>query len=298
MSKPPSDSQPAEPVADFRIGETVHARLLPFRHVFSYRLFMLRLDIDRIAEAAAPLRCFSWNRPNLMAFYDRDHGSGADVPLRGFVEDLLRRAGEAPPGGRIDLYTFPRVLGYVFSPISVFVAHDGAGVPRAALYEVNNTFGDRHCYAAALARRADAAERTGVFRHVSAKTFYVSPFQKVEGEYDFRLILRHGLFALRVTNRRCGPDGKTQIGHIATLRLAQRPLTDGAILRMLVALPFMTLGVISAIHWQALKLWLKGAQYVRRPRPPAFPVTAAVAVPEGPKEPRPVDHVHRDASAS
>lgn len=278
MSEPPPGASSTEPAADLRIGQTVHIRLSPFRHIFSYPLFMLRLDIDRIAEAAASLRHFSWNRPNLLAFYDRDHGTGEAVGLRGFVEDLLARAGQTPPGGRIDLYTLPRVLGYVFSPISVFVAHDRAGIPRAVLYEVNNTFGERHCYAAALDSGPAAAAGGSAFRHVARKAFYVSPFQKVEGTYDFRLVLRSDLFALRVTNRSLAPDETAGIGHIATLRLARHRLTDAGILEMLVRLPFLTLGIIMAIHWQALKLWLKGAHYQRRPVPPAHPVTAAAGM--------------------
>ncbi len=277
MIEPAPDPSPPEPIADFRIGQTIHARLLPFRHVFSYRLYMLRLDIDHIAEATASLRRFSYNRRNLLAFYNRDHGTGADVPLRGFVEDVLKRAGLTPPGGRIDLYTLPRVLGYVFNPISVFVAHDRAGIPRNVLYEVNNTFGERHCYAGTLDSGPDSTDTGSVSRHVASKAFHVSPFQKVEGEYDFRLILRRGLFALRVTNLTRPPDGATRIGHIATLRLERKSLTDATITRMLVALPFLTLKVIAAIHWQALNLWLKGAHYQKKPARPSDSVTLAAS---------------------
>lgn len=242
-------------------NRTVHVRFAPFERRFEQRVFHLLLDIDRIADAAAGLRLLSYNRPGAFAFYDRDHGDRSGAPLRPWAESALHAAGVDLNGGAIKLLTFPRVFGYVFNPISIFFGYGPDGRLRGVVYEVNNTFGESHAYAAAIADGAD---------HTTKKRLHVSPFFDVEGRYVFRVRAPDERFALAIENVVAG-----RRVHLATLTGARVALTDRALLAALLRLPAMTLQVTAGIHWQALQLWLRGARYRRKPAPPRAPVSCA-----------------------
>jgi DUF1365 family protein len=246
----------SDPAAWVYHNRTTHVRFAPFRRRFAYRIMQIFLDIDRAEEAARRLKLFAYNRPGLFSFYDRDHGDRSGQPLRPWAEDMFARAGVALEGGAIRLITFPRVLGYVFNPLSIYFGYGPDGSLRGAIYEVNNTFGETHSYVAPIGPDGDAAE------HSAAKLMHVSPFFDVRGRYAFRLGRPGERFSLVIENI---ADGRRE--HLATLVGKRRPLTDLALLLAFLQLPFMTLGVIAAIHWQALRLWLRGARY--RPKPPA-----------------------------
>jgi uncharacterized protein len=242
-------------------NRTTHVRFVPFERRFTQRVFQLFLDIDRIAETATGLRLLSYNRPGLFAFYDRDHGDRSGAPLRSWAQAALARAGVELEGGPIRLLSFPRVLGYVFNPISVYFGYGPDGALRGVVYEVNNTFGETHSYAAAIAPGAD---------HAAKKRLYVSPFFEVEGRYVFRLRAPDARFALAIENVVAG-----RRVHLATLAGTRVSLTDSALLAAFARLPLMTLQVTAGIHWQALQLWLRGARYRRRPAPPRAEVSCA-----------------------
>ena len=246
------------------VGRVMHHRLRPFRHRFVYRVFSLYLDIDRIDGLAGRLRWLSVNRPNLFAFYDRDHGARDGSPLRPWVEAALARRGIDLQGGAIRLLCFPRVLGYVFNPLSIYFCHHADGALRAVLYEVKNTFGDQHAYVLPVAHRPDGGE-TGdpAIAQACDKRFYVSPFIGMDAHYRFRLAPPGDRLA--VTIRQSVPDGELLI---ATLTGRRRRLTDATLAGAFVTHPLMTLKVIAAIHWEALWLWAKGATFHRRPPPP------------------------------
>lgn len=246
-------------------GRTVHIRFTPFERRFSYRLSQILIDIDRVAEAARGLKLFSYNRPNLTAFYDKDHGDRSGAPLRPWAEAALAEAGVRLDGGPIRLLTFPRIFNYVFNPISVYFGHGPDEALRGVLFEVNNTFGDTHTYAAAYAPHTDL---------MAAKRLHVSPFFDVAGGYRFRLGPPGASFSLTIENIVAG--ART---HLATLRAKREPLTDARLARAAAALPFMTAKVTAAIHWQALHLWLKGAGYRSRPAAPRARVSSAAAGP-------------------
>ena len=127
-------------------GRVGHTRLRPRRHALSYGVFMLLLDLDEAAELARRLRWFSLGRFNLLSFHARDHGDGSDTPLRVQVERHLAAAGLAADGGAIRLLCLPRVLGYVFNPLSLYFCYRRSGELAAILYEVSSTFGERHTY--------------------------------------------------------------------------------------------------------------------------------------------------------
>jgi DUF1365 family protein len=241
-------------------ARTTHQRLAPRGHRFSYKLFYLFLDIDQIAEASARARLFSYNRRNLFSFYDRDHGDRSGSPLRVWADAAFREARIDLEGGKIMLLALPRMLGFVFNPLSVFFGYGPDGRLRAVLYEVRNTFGETHVYA--------APANDGASKQSAKKAFHVSPFFAVRGKYAFSLQAPGDHLSLTVQNV---VDG--HIEHSASLTGVRAPLSDGRLLTAFLSLPFMTAGVVAAIHWQALRLWLRGARYHRKPPPPALPVS-------------------------
>ena len=244
-------------------GTVVHQRLKPRRHELSYRVFSLLLDLDELDGLAHRLRLFSRNRFNLFSFYDRDHGERGAGPLKPYVEAQLARAGIALEGGSIRLLCFPRLLGYVFNPLSIYYCHHADGSLRAMLYEVSNTFGEWHSYLIPV--RGSAGDPV---RQSCAKEFYVSPFMEMECRYAFRLMPPDERLA--VTIRQTDREGPILL---ASLEGERAPLDDGTLIRAFLRHPFMTLKVIGGIHWEAVKLWRKGLRPVPRPAPPPHAVT-------------------------
>ena len=242
-------------------GSVMHARLAPVRHRFRYRVFTLLIDLDELPVLAKRLRWLSHNRFNLMSIHDRDHGDrpgagAAGGDLRAWAERTLCAAGISPPGGRIELLCFPRLLGYVFNPLSLWLCRDREDRLRAVIYEVHNTFGGRHAYALPVAAGQDesaVAQRCG-------KDFHVSPFIAMNAQYSFRLKAPAEAFSLLIRER----DAAGEILR-AAISGRRRPLTDRELLKAFAAHPLMTLKVIAAIHWQALRLWRKGARFHRHP---------------------------------
>lgn len=250
-------------------GQVMHQRLRPRRHRLAYRLFMLLLDLDDLDALDRRLRFFSRNRRNLVAFHDCDHGDGSATPLKQQVEAHLRRAG-IPHGGAVQLLTMPRLLGFAFNPLSVYFCHAAGGRLAAILYEVTNTFGQRHAYMLPVHGRGET-----VRQHI-AKNLYVSPFLGMDMDYHFRVRPPASETLVAITG--CDQDGPLIV---AALRLRRASLGDRQLLGALLAHPLMTFAVVAAIHWQALKLWLKGVPLVRRPPPPAEPVSAPAPTPLG-----------------
>ncbi len=224
----------------------MHHRVRPFRHRFTYRVFSLLLDVDELPALGRRLRLFSHNRFNLFSFRDRDFGAGDGGPPRAWVE---------------------RVLGYVFNPLSVYYVHDTSGVLRAILYEVTNTYRDRHSYLLPV------EEGAATIRQQCDKNMYVSPFIGMEARYHFTLGVPGETLAVAI--REQTPEGNVLFAALSGVR---KPLTDGILLRMFVRHPLMTLKVIGGIHWEALKLWRKGARVFRHPAPPVTQVSGEQVV--------------------
>ena len=249
------------------IGRVAHRRLRPAKHALSYRVFDLLLDLDEIEALSARLRLFSRGRFNLLAFHDRDHGDGSETPLLAQIEALAARAGVALGGGRIALLCMPRVLGHVFNPLSVYFCHDAQGRLACLVHEVSNTFGERHSYVVPVTDPGP----DGLVRQSVPKRFYVSPFLDMDMTYDF---------SIRPPGERVGVSIQTRDreGIVLTASFAgeARPMTDGVLLSALATHPLLTLKVVAGIHWEALRLWLKGVKLRTRPQAPA---DAATAVP-------------------
>lgn len=238
------------------VGETRHHRLSPRPHRFRYRLFQLLLDIDRLDEDLRGLAMLRRGRFGLFSFDPRDHGWRDGQPLRAWVEARLAQAEVPATAARIRMLAFPRVLGFVFNPISLFYVEDAAGGLEAVIYEVNSTFGQTHAYVAPAGGR-------GWQRQEAAKRLFVSPFYAVEGVYRFEVSRPGAQLALAIVKATNGAPDFT-----ATLSLRRRPLTDGRLLALFLGMPLMTLKVVAAIHWEALRLFLKGIPLVARPPAP------------------------------
>jgi DUF1365 family protein len=252
-------------------SRVMHMRYWPVRYRFSYRLFYLLLDIDQLAQVASRLRLFSYNRWNLFSFHDRDHGPHDGAPLRPWLEALLRAHGIELNGGRIRLLCLPRMLGYVFNPISVYYCEHSDGTLRAILCEVHNTFGERHCYL--LSRDGLAMDYAMPQR--KAKLFHVSPLIGMGGEYRFRFSAPAERFRILIQLFQKPAQQATGLRMLlaATLQGARLPMSDAELLRQFLRMPLMVFKVTAAIHWQALKIWLRGAPFFRKPEPPVCEVS-------------------------
>jgi DUF1365 family protein len=243
-------------------GHTWHGRKGAVENAFRYRVDYLLLD----AEAAAPRapRLLARNRAGVMSLHDSDHG-GPPGKGRGpvWVREVLDAHG-LPAPARIELLAQPRVLGHVFNPVAFWLCHDAEGATRCIIAEVTNTYGDRHSY---LCHRDDHGAITATDRLRARKIFHVSPFQPVEGEYEFRFDLRPDRIGIWI-DLTAGNGGV-----LATLTGPVRPLGLRGIAAALLRRPFGSRRVLALIHWQALKLWWKGATFRARPAPPADEVS-------------------------
>jgi len=242
-------------------GVVTHTRLKPRRHALRYRIFMLLLDLDKVAAVDRGLRLFSLRRFNLVGFDPRRHGDGSDTPLKAQVETKLTKAG-LEGGGPVRMLAMPRILGMGFNPITVYFCHRTDGGLSAMLYEVNNTFGERHSYLIPV--EGDAP----IVKQACDKGFYVSPFMDMDLSYMFRV--RPPGDAVQVLVDVDDAEGRI----LATGFVAERQaLTDRNLFRAWLTHPWMTAGVMGAIHWEALIIWLKGEKVRQRPPAPAWPVT-------------------------
>ncbi|HEY2069963.1 MAG TPA: DUF1365 domain-containing protein [Rhizomicrobium sp.] len=217
-------------------GSVTHARIFPRRHAFRYRVFSLLLDLDEIDSLN--LRLFGRNRAAVASFFDRDHGDGG-AP-RDWANARLAEAGLAADGP-IRVLCYPRLLGYVFNPLSVWFCYRKDESLAATIYEVHNTFGERHSYVlpAGAPQECD-------------KAFYVSPFLSLDCRYDFRITPpgEDVLIAIRESE-----GGRPVLN--AAFAGTRKPLTDRTLLSALLRHPLMTLKVVAAIHYEAFRLWLK-----------------------------------------
>ena len=240
-------------------GYTWHRRRRPTVHFLRYRMLMMLIDLGEAAELGRVSRWFGYNRPALLSLRDRDHLAGTDEPLRSQVDRHLMAAG-LPTGGAVQLLCMPRLFGQVFNPLSVYFCFaPGGEAPMAVLYEVNNTFGQRHAYL------LKAEPLGGRIAHACDKQFYVSPFMDMAQRYRFSVVWP----AAEQRELKLEIDVDDAEGTILTAAfMGQRvEIDDGRLLAAALAQPFLMLKVVGAIHWEAVKLWVKGMRL--RPRPPA-----------------------------
>ncbi len=245
-------------------GEVTHRRTRPAPHAFTYPAFCLRLALSELHALEA--RGIARNRRGVVSFHDRDYGPRDGTPLEPWVRSLLA-AERVEADGEIVLHAFPRMLGYVFNPVSFWVCHDRAGAVRAVLCEVCNTFGERHLY---LLADADGAALSSGQTLTARKVFHVSPFCDVKGRYAFRFHFGAERWLARIDYFDDDSDEpllETWIsGHA-------EPITPATTRSLVWRYRLFTLGVVARIHWQALKLWAKRVPYFSKPSPPRAPLS-------------------------
>jgi DUF1365 family protein len=250
-------------------GQVMHRRLRPVQHAFRYGVFYLRLPLSQLHDPqhAPGNALFSVNRFNLISLHARDHGARDGSPLLPWIRALLQREGLGVADGEVWLQCFPRVLGYVFNPVSFWFCHDQAGQLRAVLAEVSNTFGEHHSYLLAHPDNAPIADGDLL---QTRKVFHVSPFFAIEGGYRF---VFHGTGEddnETPTNHLARIDYHDAEGALLLTSISGRTqtLNAGSVLWAALTHPLMTWGVMLRIHWQALRLWLKRVPFYRKPAPP------------------------------
>jgi DUF1365 family protein len=249
-------------------GWVSHVRHAPFVHRFRYRMWMLSVDLDHPRTT----RLFGRLRP--VSLHAADHGPRDGTPLRPWVETMLAREGLENFAARIRFMAIPRVFGFAFNPIAFYACHDAAGRLGAVIHQVKNTFGDQTEYV--LPVTADGGTIRGTIHQTTEKRMHVSPFFDVRGGYRFAFSDPSGeAFHLTI---RYGADDAPRM--TATMALRARPLTDGRLWHLLFAMPFMPIKVFAAIHWEAIRLKLRGAVY--HPPPPPL---AAQPIASPPLEP-------------
>jgi uncharacterized protein len=253
---------PHQPLIGF--GQVRHARLRPAHNAFAYPTYFLMLPLRSLAQTPSP--ALARNRFAPLSFYDRDHGDGRANALQ-WLDELLASEGIHDATGEVWLHCYPRVLGYTFKPVSFWYCHHADGSLRSIVVEVNNTFGERHCYL------LHAPQYGHELR--ASKVFHVSPFCSVQGEYRFRF--------MRAT-RANGDRTVVRIDHHDTqgpllqtsVSGALQALCPASVRRAVLGHPLMTLMLIARIHWQALRLAFKRVPFFRKPTPPTQFVTRSL----------------------
>ncbi len=244
------------------VGRVSHRRKAPFQHKLRYRTYSLLMDLDELDDVIASNRLLSHNRWNLFSINDRDHGPRDGTGMRDWFDAQLSAAGIDPSGGRVEVLLFPRLLGYAFNPLTTWFSYSADGSLQAVLYEIHNTFGHSHSHLVPVTGSAP-------YRHAFAKQLHVSPFFDQDGLYSFTLRPPTDRFSVSIHYRTADTDLLT-----ATMVGTKRPLTAGQLLRVFATHPLLTFKVTLGIHWNALRILLKGGRYRSIPEPPTAAVTA------------------------
>lgn len=247
--------------ASLYFGKVMHARLKPKPHRFSYKVFSLVIDIDRLEEASQKSSLFSANKRNLISFHEADHGNRDGSSLRSYIDTLLQD-GDLPKAERVLLWCNPRILGYTFNPLSAYFCYDKHGEVFAIVYQVHNTFGQSHSYVAT--RNTEAHRQDGSIRQTAEKRFYVSPFLDMGLRYDFRINPPDEALKIRILEH----DDEGPI--LAAMFSGKRkPLNFSNLLLGMAKTAGLTWKIMAGIHYEAFWLWIKGISIRPRPSPPA-----------------------------
>ena len=234
-------------------GFVTHRRFKPKRHFFTYKTFSLLINLDEIEKLGKKIKFFSYNKFNILSFYDVDHGPRDGTPLVNWVKNTLNDAKINTGSGTIKLLCYPRFFGYVFNPLSVFYCYDDSSQLKAILYEVKNTFNEQHTYV------FSASPSSNLILHKCDKKFYVSPFMEMETFYNFRLLKPEKILNIFIKQS----DDKGSL--LTACQVGKKvEMTSKNLLFQFLKHPLMSFKVIAAIHFEAFRLWFKGVKYVKK----------------------------------
>ena len=235
------------------IGSVIHKRFKPKKHFFKYNVFSLFLDLDEINELDQKILFFSYNKFNILSFFDKDHGYRDGSSIKDWLIHVLQKKNISTIDIKIKILCYPRIFGYVFNPLSIFFIYDADSNPIAILYEVKNTFGEQHTYVFKI----DIKNKQ--ILNNCKKKFYVSPFMDLESKYFFKVLIPNERLSVIIDQR--DKEGKLLFASQDGERVK---LSSKNLLKSYLKHPLMTLKIISAIHYEALKLWIKGIKLVKK----------------------------------
>lgn len=256
-------------------GAVMHHRHQPKRHHFVYRITSWLIDIDELPELDRTLFGFAYNRFSLFSLYDKDYGFADGRPLREFIDHLMADH-QLPHPHRVELLCQVRSLGMLFNPLVVWFCYTPDNRLSAVVYEVRNTFGQRHHYLVPVTHPEQAVQQ-----HRASKCFYVSPFMEMDCEYRFR-------FKAPDERLQFAIHQYSQARRMLTATWAgdRAPLTQKNLLAQVIRNPVSAVKIFVSIHWEALRLWCKGLKLIKRPAPPVLPVTSGQSACPNPKAER------------
>ena len=234
------------------LGKVIHKRFKPKEHFFKYKVFSLYLNLDEIEKLQNKIPFFSYNKFNLISFYDKDHGDRDGKPLKEWVTSKLIEAGVKKEISKINLLCYPRIFGYVFNPLSIFFVFDREESLIAIMYEVKNTFGEQHTY-------IFKTEDKGIIKNQCNKKFHVSPFMDLNSTYNFKILKPDKNLSVIIDQR--DSEGKLLFASQDGERVE---LNKKNLLISYLKHPLMTFKIISAIHFEALRLWLKRIKFIKK----------------------------------
>ena len=234
-------------------GKVIHKRFKPKEHYFKYKVFSLLIDLDELDVIKKKIRIFSYNKINILSFFDKDHGYRDGSSIKDWLIQVLQKKNISTINIKIKILCYPRIFGYVFNPLSIFFIYDADSNPIAILYEVKNTFGEQHTYVFKI-----DIKNKQIFNHCKKK-FYVSPFMDLESKYFFKVLIPNERLSVIIDQR--DKEGKLLFASQDGERVK---LSSKNLLISYLKHPLMTLKIISAIHSEALKLWIKGIKLVKK----------------------------------
>ncbi|MEP1442255.1 MAG: DUF1365 domain-containing protein [Hyphomicrobiales bacterium] len=256
LAAKPDLHKDANKAACLYVGDVMHARLKPFTHRFNYRVFNLLIDLDRLDEANQLSTLFTVNGRGVVGFKEKDHGGETETGLADFIRATVAQKSPNIQIDEIRLLCYPRILGYVFNPISIYYClHNGE--ISAMVYEVRNTFGNKHIYVEPV---KDSQISAAGLRQECDKSLHVSPFVEMGMTYFFRVSKLGESIKFRILER----DDKGPLLS-ATLKATRENLSNKNLSIQLIKIPFLTLKVMAGIHFEALRLWIKGAKFIKNP---------------------------------
>ena len=234
-------------------GKVIHKRFKPKIHFFKYKVFSLYLDLNEINQIVKNIFFFSYNKFNLISFYNKDHGPRDGTSLIDWVKLNLKSVGISEIDIKVRILCYPRIFGYVFNPLSVFFIYNKNSDLISILYEVKNTFGEQHTYVFKI------DNENNLIQNNCTKKFHVSPFIEMDCNYFFRILKPGDKLSVII-------DQYDQVGKIlyASQDGKKANLTGKELIKSYLKHPLMTFKIISAIHFEAFKLWIKGIKLVKK----------------------------------